>query len=185
MQCLQELKALPALLSSSMKEIKKVSSLTGCAMLTALNVAISQFRIVISNILEISFSSVMVGASALLYGPMITALAGGIADTLKFIARPTGPYFPGFTINEILLGFIYGLFFYKKKVTLKRTFAAKLTVTIIINLILTPIWLNILYGQAFLVLLSARIVKNIVMLPIETAFLYFVLKTAEKVKTKT
>ena len=45
-------------------EIKSVKSLCGCAMLTALHVVISSVRIVISNLLEISFSYLAVGVCA-------------------------------------------------------------------------------------------------------------------------
>ena len=48
----------------------------------------------------------------------------------------------------------------------------------LINLLLTPLWLSILYKNAFIVLFAARIVKNVIMLPIETAILYVVCKKA-------
>lgn len=53
---------------------------------------------------------------------------------------------------------------------------ARLTVTVVNNLFLTPLWLSMLYGDAFVALVAARIVKNIIMLPIETALLYVILK---------
>lgn len=69
----------------------------------------------ISPTLRIGFSSVFAGVSGMVYGPMLTGFAGVIADTLKYMIRPDGPYFPGFAINEFLTGFIYGCFFYKRK----------------------------------------------------------------------
>lgn len=169
------------LIKDSMQEFKKVFSLCFAAIMTALNTIISTFRIVISNLLEINFASLAVGPCALYCGPMLSATVGAIADILKFIARPSGPFFPGFTINEFVLGFIYGMFFYKKEVTLKRVFAARVSVVVIINLCLTPIWLHMLYGNAFMVLVSARLLKNIVLLPVDTFLLYFVMKKSEQI----
>ena len=59
---------------------------------------------------------------------------------------------------------------------------ASLMNTIIINLILTPIWLSMMYGNAFGVLVTARILKNVVMFPIDTALLMTVLKVVEQIK---
>ncbi len=50
-------------------------------------------------------------------------------------------YFFGFTINAFVGGLIYGYFFYRKEVTLKRAAMVVLLNTLLITLILTPIWL--------------------------------------------
>lgn len=175
-----ELKRLPSLIKSSGKELKKVSSITGCSMLTALNVAVGTLFIPITPTLRIGFSSVFAGVSGMVYGPLITGFAGVIADTLKYIIRPDGPYFPGFAINEFLTGFIYGCFFYKKKITLPRVILARATITIFINLGLTSLWLNLLYGNAIFTMI--RLVKNVVMFPIDVAILYFTLKAAQRIQ---
>lgn len=165
---------------SSTKEIKKVSSITGCAMLTAMDVALRAVRIDFSNILSIGFSSLAVAVSALYYGPVLTGLAGIIADTLGYLIHPNGPYFPGFAISAFLTGVIYGLFFYKKTLSVKRVILARLTITIVINLILTPLWLHMMYGNAIFAL--PRIIKNVVMFPLDAWLLYMVLKVALRIK---
>jgi ECF transporter S component (folate family) len=107
---------------------------------------------------------------------------GVASDILGYFARPNGVFFPGFTLNALIIGLIYGFFFYKKPITLKRVILASLMSTIIINLILTPLWLNMMYGNAFGVLVAGRIIKNVVMFPIDTALLMTVLKLVEKIK---
>lgn len=164
----------------SKKEIRKISSITGCAMLTALDIVLRAFRIDFSNILSIGFSSLAVAASALFYGPLLTGLAGIIADTLGYMIHPNGPYFPGFAINAFLTGVIYGCFFYQKKITVTRVILARLCISVIINLILTPLWLNMMYGNAIFAL--PRIIKNIVMFPLDAWLLYIVLKGAARIK---
>ena len=39
-------------------------------------------------------------------------VCGGLGDLIQFVIKPTGAYFPGWTISAALAGFIYGLFFY-------------------------------------------------------------------------
>ena len=169
-------------IKESKQEFFNVKSLVGVSLLTALNVAAGAFEIQLTPLLKIGFASVFAGASGMFFGPLPTAFACVIADHLKFLINPGGPYFIGFPINELLIGFIYGCFFYKQKVTLKRTIAARLTVTVLINLILTPLWLNIMYQNPLFT--TVRIVKNILMFPFDVAILHVVLKATEKIKIR-
>ena len=176
----KEIKDLPGMLRHSAEEIHKVSSLCGTAMLTALNVAVGSLSIPLTPTLRIGFSSIPAAVCAMYYGPLCTGIAGVIADTLKYIIRPDGPYFPGFALNEFLVGFIYGCFFYKKKITLTRVILARACITILINLILTSLWLNIMYQNPLFTMV--RLIKNIVMFPLDAALLYAALKGAERIK---
>ena len=97
---------------SAKKELYKVSSLVGSAMLIALDLLLNSFRIVVSNLLEISFSFVALAVCAMQYGPILGMLVGAITDVLGHFLRSSGAFFPGFTINAILSGLIYGCFFY-------------------------------------------------------------------------
>ncbi|MBC8584949.1 folate family ECF transporter S component [Oscillospiraceae bacterium NSJ-64] len=153
-------------------------------MLAALNVILHQLTVIISLTQQISFAFITVGISGMLYGPMLTGMIGIATDILKYIVKPNGGFFPGFTLSEFVLGFIYGLFLYKKEVTLARVFCAQLTVTLVIDLTLTSLWLSMMYGQAFIVLVGARLVKNIVMLPVKTAILYFLAKKVSEIRVR-
>lgn len=159
-------------------ELRRLSSLTGAAMLTALGTVLNRFTISFSAVLRLSFAFLTVALSGMLYGPVLTGVMGIVGDLLRYLVVGGGFYFPGFTFNEFLAGFLYGCFLYKKPVTLLRVFLARFTVVVIINLVLTPLWLSILYQDAFIALVSVRIVKNIVMLPIETLLLYALCKRA-------
>ena len=52
--------------------------------------------------------------------------------------KPTGGFFPGFTLVAMLAGVIYGSFYYKKPLTLWRVFAAHLAVSLVCNVLLIP-----------------------------------------------
>ena len=96
-------------------------------------------------------------------------------DVLKYFLKPTGPFFFGFTLNAMLSGIIYGSILYRKPVSWKRILIAKFLVKLFINCVLGTYWLSMLYGNAFLVLLPARLLKNVIMLPIDCVILYFTL----------
>ena len=66
----------------SAREIKNVRSLTGGAMLTALNLILNYTRIIISSVMEISFAFLAIAVSGMLYGPVTAGIIGALADVL-------------------------------------------------------------------------------------------------------
>lgn len=166
--------------ATSAKEIKNIRSLSGASMLGALNVVLDLFTITINQFLYITFSSVALGACGLLYGPLLTGFSAAIIDIIRYMVHPKGPFFIGFTFNAFVIGFIFGLYFYKKKVTLKRVIMAKATTVLVINFLFTPLWLSIMYGKAFLTIVATRLIKNAIMFPIDVAILFAVLIFVEK-----
>lgn len=174
----------PAFWQASIQEFKRVKSICIAAMMTALNTLLGMFTItIIPKILIISFSFLASAACAMFCGPLLSGCAGAIADILKFIVHPNGPFFIGYTFNEFLVGMIYGCFFYRREqISLRRCIAARFTVVMILNMFFTPLWLYIMYDQAFFALISARVLKNIVMFPIDTFLLYLVMRTCVRIK---
>ena len=167
-------------MKSSADELKSVSTVSVAGMLVAISIVLSFLRVVISSVLEISFAFLPLAAGGLLYGPVVGGIMGILSDVLGYFIRPNGPFFPGFTLNALISGLLYGLFLYKKPVTLKRVIIVSALITILINLLLNSLWLSMMYGKAFIVLLTARIVKNVVMFPINTALLMVLLKFIER-----
>ena len=163
------------ILKESARQLKKVETLAVNSMLLAMNTVLGFFSIMIGEFIRIGFSFLTLAISGMLYGPIIGGIFGALGDIINYFVRPSGPFFPGFTLNNILTGVIYGIFFYKKKITLKRTLLAKFLITVIIDLGLTTYWLSILYGQAFIALLPMRIIKSAVMFPIDVVLLYLVI----------
>ena len=179
-----EVCALPGMIHDSVRELHSIRALTGGAMLTAVSIVIHQFTTAfLSQLMRISVTFLPIAVSGMLYGPVLTGSLGAMVDILRFFVRNNGEaYFIGFTISEFAVGFLYGIFLYRKQPTLPRVFLAKLAVTTVNSLILNPLWLSILYGQSYTVLVAARLVKNAIMLPIETAMLYFVLRAVVRMR---
>lgn len=166
----------------SFREVKKPTSLTATAMLTELAVVLGFYAIQLTPAIKISFAFLANELTALLFGPVMGAMMGGIADILKFIVKPTGAFFPGFTLNAILAGVIYGMILYKKPVRLSRIIIAKAITAILIDLFLTSLWINIMYGTPYIAILTTRITKELIMFPIEVALFYSSAKLLEKTK---
>ena len=94
--------------------------------------------------------------------------------------KPTGPFFPGFTFNAVIAGLIYGSVLYKKPVSITRILVAEVLVSFLCNILLGTLWLNILYGKAFFAILPARVVKNMILLPINSFMAFAILKFMEQ-----
>ena len=95
-------------LKNASKEMKNIHSLIGASLLGALNPILGMLTIHINQFLQIGFSSLTHAVTGYLYGPVLAMFAGGILDILKWIIKPDGRFFIGFTINEMLDGLIFG-----------------------------------------------------------------------------
>ena len=170
------------MIRESAKGLKKVKVLTGSALLIAIHVIIDFARIIVSNVFEISFSFIAIAMAGMFYGPVTAAIIGAAADTIAYLIKPSGFFFPGFTLNMAVMGFIYGMFLYKKRITLKRVALAVLVESVVINLIMTPIWLNIMYGNELFAVV--RVVKTAVQYPANVALCYIVCKNMTAVRNR-
>lgn len=169
------------LFRSSAREMRNVRTLAVTSMLLALAVMLGFWGTVqLGDFLKVGFSFLANELAALLFGPVVGGIMAGMADILKFLVKPTGAFFPGFTISAVLGGVIYGVLLYKKPLSVPRIVAAKVTVAIVVNTLLNTFWLSILYGQAFAALLPARLLKQLLMVPIETVLFYAVVTVLQK-----
>ena len=122
----------------------------------------------------------MMKARKSLFGPIPAAIQGALSDFLAFIIKPTGPYFPGFTLSKALSGIFYGCIFYQAEVSVKRIVSARLLVMVLINILMNTLWLMILRGPSQIAMLPVRMVKNLVQLPIDCLLLYVVCRTVAR-----
>lgn len=160
-------------------ELKNIRTITTCAMFGAISIVLGYFTIQIGDFLKIGFSNIPNQIVAYLFGPVLAPVFGGAMDIVKYLIKPVGGFFPGFTITAILAGMINGCFLYRKKMTWKRAFIVNLIVIVICDMILNTYWLSILYGKGFLTLLPLRGFKNLIMWPINSFLTYSVIKFLE------
>ncbi len=172
---------LKEILSSSRNELKNTKSIALSGMFIAISVVLSFFKIDLAPTIQISFASLPIAAGGMLFGPIVGAAIGLISDLLGYAVHPAGFFFPGFTLNAILIGAFFGFAFYRRKVTMKTVILASLAITVFINWGLTTLWLSMMFGDAFLVLLGARVIKNIILFPLDTSLLYGVLSVVRRI----
>lgn len=174
-------KAQPRNFVESAKELRRIQSVAGMAMLLALSIVLNQFSIQLTPELKLGVGFIVTALLGMLYGPVAGGTAAGLGDVIKFIIKPTGPFFFGYTLNAILGGVIYGFFFYRAKSGLTRSIAAKTFINVFLNAMLGTLWSSMLYGKGFSVLLGPRLVKNLLMLPVEVVVLFAVTAAVAKI----
>ena len=145
-----------------------VKKLVEISLLIALEVILTRFCSINTATLRIGFGFLPIAIIAMMYGPLSAGVAYALGDLLGMMIFPNGSYFPGFTLTAFLTGIVYGVFLYNKPKTWPRIIGAVLTVCLVINLGLDTYWLFILTGKAYMALLPTRIMKSIIMIPVQT-----------------
>ena len=173
------MKKLATLFSDSYKEFRQVRTIATLGMFGATSVVLGSMTLVIGDYIKIGFSSIAQQFVYYLFGPAVGGFFAGAMDILKYFIKPTGAFFPGWTISAMTAGVLYGCFFYKKPLTIWRVLAAELTVSVVCNMLLGTLWLTIMYEKAFIALLPMRVIKNLVMWPVNSALFYSLTWTME------
>ena len=162
---------------SSGKELTKPLSLTVSAMLLALSIVLGYFanlsiNFLGTNVIKIGFNVVPIVIVAMLYGPVPASIVGACSDIIGYMLASKGAYIPGFTISMILIGTVYGLSFYKEKLTLPRVIITELIVSVFINIILGVTWFVFFYGVPFSRALTIRGLKELFDIPLSIILYY-------------
>ena len=88
--------------------------------------------------------------------------------------------YPPITLTEILIGVIFGLLLHKNRRFPRIALAAGIT-QLIISAFVTPLWLHLLYGMDYVLLLWTRIPQLAIMVSAELIVIPLILKTLEKI----
>ena len=175
------MKKIKQLFSDSLHEFTVTKNLVLCGLMAAIAIVLSMVAsISIGPYVKIGFSGIPNRIVEFLFGPVVGCIFGGALDLLKFMIKPDGPFFFGFTFNVMLAGLIYGCLLYHKPLSIKRIVIAEFLVKLIVNCGLNTLWISMLYGKAFFVLLPMRLLKNVIMLPIDSAIVFFALSLTKQ-----
>ncbi len=154
------------------------------SILIALNVILERFvpsYQVWNN--NISFGFVTVAFAACYLGVPYAVAVGGLGDFIGALIKPFGPYFVGYTITNMLVGLILGLFLYKKATVIKITLATlinKFTCSLFIN----TIFISVLYRggiTAFWTVLISRVPFVILTTVMEIAIISILFTSKSKI----
>lgn len=150
-------------ITDSLSEMKKIQSLAAIAMLLALRVVLGIFAngtlAFFGNAIKISAAFLPIALAGAMYGPIPAAIVGSLGDVLAYFIAPTeGGFFPGITICGAITGLIYGIAFYKQKITFLRVIIAWIINALVADTFQMAFWLYIIYGGSYMVWLIPRLI---------------------------
>ena len=168
-------------------QLKDVKMITIAALIVALRISVKFFKIRLAPGLNISLDAYVNSLGSIIYGPVVGLLVGSVSDILGCIVTgQMAEYFFPFMFVEMMSSFIFGLFFWKREINISRVLTAKFSVNLVCNIIMTSLfnkWYYLLYfgiekAQAYKVINGTRIVKNLILFPLEAAIIVIVLSAA-------
>ena len=111
------MKKLKELYQQSLQELCHTKTVVLCGLLAALAIVLSMVAsIQLGPYIKIGFSGLPNRIVEFLFGPAVGCLFGGALDLLKYVLKPDGPFFFGFTlaasmgINLVATTVIAGMF---------------------------------------------------------------------------
>jgi ECF transporter S component (folate family) len=115
--------------TASASELRRLKVLTACGMMCALALVLNMTTTFnIGPYIRIGVSGIPAQVVDYLFGPVVGGIFGGVLDIVKYVLRPDGNFFPGFTISGIVGGMIYGAILYRQRPTVLRILAAQAAV---------------------------------------------------------
>ncbi len=150
-------------------------SMVTMGLLMALQLVISRFSIG-NNFIKFSFTFLIVALLAKWFGPWWGMMTAAVVDVVGTLMTG-GPFFPGFTVSAILGSLIYALFLYKQPVSWGRITLASVIIAVVVNTFLNTLWVTMMYRTPFWSLLPLRVVKQLIVTPIQIILVYGLLKS--------
>lgn len=147
--------------------MKKTQVFVLSGLFISLEVILTHFLSITTPIIRIGFGFLPSSLCSIMLGPVLGGITSMLSDVIGVMLFPQGAYFPGFTISAFLSGTVYGMLLYKKKISLLRVSLAVLIVTIFIDLGLNTLWLSIITGKAVIAIIFPRLIKSLIMFPIQ------------------
>ena len=168
--------------AGSLRALRRTQTVATAGVLLAIQMVLSSYGVIeVSDSLKISLAHLALAPTAILFGPVVAGLQGALSDLLGFMLKPSGPYFPGFTLSALLLGVFYGVSLYKTQPTVLRIVVTRLAVMLVINICLNTLFLTMLYGPSRLATLPLRAMKNFIQLPFDCVLLTSVCRLMRRV----
>lgn len=156
-------------------------TLTAMALLTALEIVLSRFLSIQTQLTKIGFAFIPVVLAAGLFGPLAAGIVAALGDFLGALLFPVGPYFPGFTLTAFLMGAVYGLLLYRKR-GFWRVLLAVAIHQLLLSLLLNSLWITLLYGSPYGPLLLTRLPQCALLAAVQLALIPVLLRLLPRLK---
>ena len=161
-------------------ELKNPRSIVFAALILALRIAVKPLSIHISGDLTEGIGFIINAFGSMVYGPVVALLSGALSDTLGFLVFPSGIYFPAYMITEMAGSFIFALFLYRADISIPRLILCRFCICFFVNVLLAyPIhvwYYSVALGKDYSIA-WIRVVKNIVLFPIESVILAVIFRS--------
>ncbi|MBQ8238809.1 MAG: folate family ECF transporter S component [Oscillospiraceae bacterium] len=166
-------------------ELKDTKMLVFAALIVALRVALKTLiRIPLGPSLDITPAFLANALGAMVYGPVVGAIGALVSDVLGVMLRGD-TYFLPYALTEISSSMLFGMFFYRQKITPTRVILSRFCICLFVNILLqTPIDMlfnYVMYGRTAMVLTLPRIFKNLFMFPIESVVMTIFLSAVQPI----
>ena len=161
------------------QELKNPRTMVFAALILALRIAAKPLTITITADLQEGIGFIINAFGSMVYGPVVALLSGALSDTLGFLVFPSGVYFPAYMITEMAGSFVFALFLYRAEISVPRLMLCRFTVCLFVNVVLAyPIhtwYYSLVLGKDYSIA-WIRVVKNVVLFPVETVILALVFR---------
>lgn len=150
----------------------------------ALNIVLERFLTFHIESNHYSISVITIVFAALYLGTPYAVSVAALGDIIGAFLFPVGPYFPGFTLTNILTALCICIFL-RKRVTVLRCAVAILLNKLFGTLILNSIWVAVLYKggiDAFPAYMVTRIPQAIIMFLTETVIVLLLFSEKSKIR---
>ena len=159
-------------------QLKSVKMIVFAALIIALRVVVKSAKIYVMPGLHLTLDCYVNALGGMVCGPVIGFLSGAVSDTLGCILFPSPePYFFPYILVEMLSSFVFGVFLWRRKITVGRVLLSKFAVNFVCNLLVNPAITKLYYammgdsGSTYAFVTAVRIGKNLVLFPLESALI--------------
>lgn len=162
-------------------QLGNVKILVFAALIIALRVVVKNpfCKISLMPGLHLTMDCYVNALGAMIFGPVVGFLSGAVSDTLGCILFPSPePYFFPYILVEMLSSFIFGVFLWRRKLSVNRVLLSKFAVNVVCNLLVNPaitklyyVWLGDSTQTAYAFVTAVRVGKNLVLFPLEAALI--------------
>ena len=167
--------------------MSKIKKTVLAALLLALLIVLSRFASIQTQLLVINAGFVPIVMSAIWLGPKYSMLIAALGDFIGAILFPFRSYFPCFTLSEAITGLIYCILLkwdFNKEINNKKFVICLIISTVLVlvldGIFLRALWLNILYGKAFFLIVSARLISELIKIPVQIITIYILDKVTRE-----
>lgn len=148
------------------------------ALLVTLDVLFTRILALNTPVMKLGLGFAAVAFCAQAYGAGWAALTAALGDLLGSLLFPTGAYFPGFTLTAAMTGAIFGLCLYGRAPRFICALAAAALNCMCVSFLANTGLIALITGAAYLPLLAARGVQLAVMLPVQCAVIWLIMRAA-------